>query len=151
MWESRNVKFEEIGKATVSQTHQECPLKNVSRCIVFCSFHDVVAVLRCSIRIEERVSRPRCYGARRRRERRGNKADRTKKTRGGYLGVKRKKNNRSPISRSVPETCPKIPADIKNFCGRNERERENNDTDKRWNHVTDWFWKIGNVCASYTV
>lgn len=68
------------------------------------------------------------YGARRRRARRGNKADRTKETR-GYPDVKRKKNNRSPISRSVPETCP-ISADIKNFCGRNE-ERENKTTRTR--------------------
>lgn len=125
------MEFEEIGKATVSRIHQECSLKNVSRCIVFCSFHDVVAVLRCSIRIEGRVLLVRVTtSVRRRRTRRGNKADRTKKTR-GYLSVKRKKNNRSPISRSVPETCPKIPADIKNFYGRNERERENNDMNKR--------------------
>lgn len=124
------MKFEEIGKATVAQTHQECPLKNVSRCIVFCSFHDVVAVLRCSIRIEERVL-VRAATAQE-EDGRGEAIKRTEPRKlGGYLGVKRKKNNRSPISRSVPETCPKIPADIKNFCGRNERERENNDTDKR--------------------
>lgn len=60
------------------------------------------------------------YSARRRRARRSNKADRTMETR-GYPGVKRKKNNRSPISRSVPETCSKIPADIKNFCGRKKK------------------------------
>jgi len=140
------VKFEEIGKATVSRTHQECSLKNVataSSSAVFTTssrFYDVL--------LESKGAFYSSASVRRRRTRRSNKADRTKKTR-GYLGVKRKKNNRSPISRSVPETCPKIPADIKNFYGRNERERENNDKNKRWNHVTDWFWKIENVCASY--
>lgn len=61
--------------------------------------------------------------------------NRIEKTR-GYPGVKRKKNNRSSRSSpSNPETCPKIPADIKNFCSKNARKRKNYDTDKR-NEIT---------------
>lgn len=50
MWSSKKLETRRV-----SGRQQECPLKNVSRCIVFCSFHDVVAVLRCSIRIGGRV------------------------------------------------------------------------------------------------
>lgn len=139
-------------------SEQECPLKNVSRCIVFRSFHDVVAVLRCSIRIEGRV--PLCATIAQEEDgaRRGNKANRAKKTQ-SYLGVKRKKNNRSPISHSVPENVPEDTRGHKEFLRREPSVKEKITTPtqemksryrlilKNWKCLRQLRWKRSRYCS----
>lgn len=98
MWESRNVEFEEIGKATVSEHTKNVrwrmfPAASSSAVFTTSSrFYDVL--------LESKGAFHSALLWRKKKTRRGNKANRTKKTR-SYLGEKRKKNNRSPISRLV--------------------------------------------------
>lgn len=89
--ESRNAKLEEIGKATVLQDVNANVnvrvLENVSRCIVFCGFHDVVVVLRLSIRLEACVLFVRAVTA---KDERGEAIKRTEPRRHGIIPMKEK-------------------------------------------------------------